>query len=159
MVIVLIILFLFPYLSHGTSTYAANCTDQTCIDNPCNPFCVQCGGCRDPDKSGVCNPIIPGLCGTSNVGPKFGGLITSLVSVFLIIAAIFALLNLLLGGLGWITSGGDKAGVDAARSRIQNAILGLFIVAISWTIFIFVTGFLGITAGGPGFRINLPTLF
>lgn len=110
------------------------------------------------DPTGICNPLINGLCGSDNAPAKFGTLISAIVGVFLIIATLFTLLNLLLGGFGWITSGGDKAGLDAARSRIMNAIIGLIIVASSWVIFILLMQFLGITSDG-GFQIILPSLF
>ncbi|MBI4066978.1 hypothetical protein HY407_01240, partial [Candidatus Gottesmanbacteria bacterium] len=42
-------------------------------------------------------------------------IISSLIGLILIIAFLAAFLYLVLGGIKWITSGGDKAGVDAAR--------------------------------------------
>lgn len=114
-----------------------------------------------PVNAQIYNPVITGLSGgQGNAGARFGSLISSLVAVFLIVASLFTLFNLFQGGLSWITSGGDKAGVEAARNRIQNALLGMFIVAAGWVIFILITQFLGITPlGSSTFQINLPTLF
>src|SRR5580698_6477221 len=44
------------------------------------------------------------------------------VTIMLIVAAILALIFLIYGGIRWITSGGDKQKVAAARARITYAI-------------------------------------
>ncbi len=109
--------------------------------------------------TGICNPIIKGLCGENNAPAKFGGLISSLFVAFIIIGALFTLFNLLTGGLMWITSGGDKAGLENARNRIVNAVIGLGVLVASWVIFIIISQFLGITPIGGGIEFKLPTLF
>ena len=45
-----------------------------------------------------------------------------------IAAALAAFFYLILGGFQWITSGGDKAGTEAAREKITAAFIGLAIV-------------------------------
>jgi hypothetical protein len=74
----------------------------------------------------------------------------------LLIAFIVAFVFLVLGGISWITSGGDKAGVEAARNKIINAIIGLIVVASTWALFQLVGGAIGFNILG-GFKI--PTLF
>lgn len=51
-----------------------------------------------------------------------------LVTIALTITAIVFLFMMLIGGISWMTSGGDKTAVEAARSRVTNALVGLFIV-------------------------------
>lgn len=58
-----------------------------------------------------------------------GAFIGVLTSVVFIIAGLAAFFYLILGGFQYITSGGDKAGAQAARDRITYAILGLAIIA------------------------------
>lgn len=82
-------------------------------------------------------------------GPNFhitnlGSLITGAVNALLIFAAIAAFIYLVLGGIQWITSGGDKAGMEAARNKITHAIVGLIVVAAAYAIMILVSSFLGI---------------
>ncbi len=110
---------------------------------------------------GICNPLIKGLCGGSEkAGNQFASLVSALLALFLFVGSLFTLINLFQGGLSWITSGGDKTALEASRSRIQNAILGMLIVAASWVIFIFFTQFLGISPlGSNNFQISLPSLF
>jgi hypothetical protein len=64
---------------------------------------------------------------------------------------------LILGGIQWITSGGDKAGMEAARNKIKHAIVGLIIVGAAWAIMILVQNFLGVTIIGSSF--SLPNAF
>ncbi len=89
---------------------------------------------------------------------SLGALISALVGAMLIIAALLAFLFLILGGIQWITSGGDKTGMEAARNKITHAIVGLVIVGAAWAIMILVQQFLGVQIiGGSG--INIPKPF
>lgn len=83
-----------------------------------------------------------------------GKLISALVGSVLIIAALLAFLYLILGGIKWITSGGDKAGMEEARNKITHAIVGLIIVGAAWAIMTLVQNFLGVQIIGGS--INLP---
>lgn len=89
---------------------------------------------------------------------NIGQLISAVVGTLLIISALLAFFYLILGGIQWITSGGDKAGMEAARNKITHAIVGLIIVGAAWAIMILVQNFLGVTIiGGSG--IDLPKPF
>lgn len=88
---------------------------------------------------------------------EIGRLISSAIQLILIAAGLIGFLYLLLGGIQWITSGGDKAGVDAARQKIIQAIIGLVIVFATWALIGLLEKFLGITIiTGP---ISIPTPF
>jgi len=76
---------------------------------------------------------------------QIGTLISAIVSALLVIAALLAFLYLVLGGIQWITSGGDKSGMEAARNKITQAIVGLVIVAAAYAIMILISNFLGIS--------------
>ncbi len=84
-----------------------------------------------------------------------GQLISAAVGTLLILAALLAFVFLILGGLQWITSGGDKAAMEQARNKITHAIVGLIIVGAAWAIMMLVQNFLGVSIiGSQG--INLP---
>lgn len=85
----------------------------------------------------------------------FGKLVSALIGAALFIAVIAAFLYLLLGGFNWITSGGDKAGVEAAQKKIQAAIIGLIVVFAAWAIMLLISKFLGIE--NP-FQFDIPTV-
>lgn len=74
----------------------------------------------------------------------FNKLISAVVAIILIVSLLAALLFLLQGGLQWITSGGDKAGVEAAQKKIQAALIGLVIVFSVWALFLLASSFLGV---------------
>lgn len=74
----------------------------------------------------------------------FGKLIGSIVGIALTLATIAAFGFLIMGGIQWITSGGDKAGVESAQHRIQAALIGLLIVFATWALFTVIGRFLGI---------------
>lgn len=83
-----------------------------------------------------------------------GQLISAGVGTLLIIAALLAFFYLILGGIQWITSGGDKAGMEAARNKITHAIVGLIIVGAAWAIMLLIQNFLGVSIIGG--TLNFP---
>jgi hypothetical protein len=87
----------------------------------------------------------------------FGMLISALVGVLLIISALLAFFFLILGGIQWITSGGDKAGMENARNKITHAIVGLIIVGAAWAIMLLIQNFLGVKIIGG--VLSFPTPF
>jgi len=111
----------------------------------------------------IINPVITGLAGKKpEEAPEiFAKFFAALVGVLLTVGSVWAFVNLLQGGLEWISSGGDKAALEGAQKRITNAIIGLFILFASWGLYVVVLQFLGFSpiGGGGGFQIKLPTLF
>jgi hypothetical protein len=87
-----------------------------------------------------------------------GMLISAAVGMLMILAALLAFFYLILGGIQWITAGGDKAGMEAARNKITHAIVGLIIVGAAWSIMTLVQNFLGVTIIG-GSTLSFPTPF
>ena len=106
----------------------------------------------------IINPVI-GAIGSGEGGTILGNIISGLISFSLLVAALGALVFLLLGGLRWLGSGGDKQRLEAARDTITNAIIGLIIVASVWAVFLLVSNFIGLGTQGPGgFTLPIPTL-
>lgn len=60
--------------------------------------------------------------------PNFTQILTFFIRAFFLIAGLAALFFLLLGAFGWITSGGDKDAITAARDKIQAAVIGLILI-------------------------------
>ena len=73
-----------------------------------------------------------------------GNLIGNIISVAFIIAAIATFAFLVIGGINWLTSGGDKGKVETAQKMISNALIGLAIVAASWALMQLISYFFGI---------------
>lgn len=66
------------------------------------------------------------------------------ISFLLLIATLLALVFLIWGGIQWITSGGDKAGIETARKKITFAVIGLVVVFSSFFILSVISTFLGV---------------
>jgi len=113
-------------------------------------FVICCPSCLA--ENGIVNPVIPGLKG--NAGAMIGKIISGILGFLLTIAGILSFFYLLTGGIQWITSGGDKAGVEAARQKILNAVVGLVITFSTWALMKLIFSFLGIDF--PNF--TLPSL-
>lgn len=85
---------------------------------------------------------------------SLGTIIGSAISFILIITTIVALFYLIWNGLRWITSGGDKAKVEGARSGIIAALIGLIIAFSAFFILSFALSFFGLNFN----NLSLPSL-
>ena len=83
-------------------------------------------------------------------------LVGNVVTILLIIAVILALFFLIWGGIRWITSGGDKGKVDAARQTITAAIVGLILAFLAYAILNII---LLIFTGKTATTFTIPTLY
>lgn len=83
-------------------------------------------------------------------------IISSGIGLILIVAALLFFIMLVIGGIKWILSGGDKGQTESARNQVTAALVGLVIVFAAWAIATFVGQLFGIQLfGGTG--IQLPT--
>ena len=82
-----------------------------------------------------------------------GGIVSGLIRLVLVVAALVFFFILVIGGIRWIASGGDKAQTEAARSQITAALVGLVIVFAAWAIVQLINTFFGINI----FELSLPS--
>lgn len=80
------------------------------------------------------------------------GIISGLIRLSLVIAAIAFFFILVIGGIRWIISGGDKAQTEAARNQITAALVGLVIVFAAWAIVQLINIFFGVNI----FELQVP---
>ena len=86
---------------------------------------------------------------TSNVqNITITDIVSAALLLILVIAAIVFFFMLVIGGVRWITSGGDKAATEAARNQITAALIGLVIVFAAWAIANLIEIFFGIDLFG-----------
>ena len=85
-----------------------------------------------------------------------GTLIAGAIGAAFLIAGVLVFAYLVWGGIQWITAGGDKANIEAARGRISNALVGLAIIAAAWAIIKLVEFFFGVNFTGT---LSLPTFY
>lgn len=75
-------------------------------------------------KNKFLNPQLQG-----QTGPQFvGNLLSTIVTLGFVIGSIIFIIMLIMGGAAWISSGGDKASVEAARGRITHALIGIVVL-------------------------------
>jgi TRAP-type C4-dicarboxylate transport system permease small subunit len=84
----------------------------------------------------------------------FPSIISALIRLAVVIAAIVFFFILVIGGIRWIASGGDKAQTEAARNQITSALVGLVIVFAAWAIVALINVFFGINI----FSLAIPTV-
>lgn len=84
----------------------------------------------------------------------FPAIISGLIRLAVIIAAIVFFFILVIGGIRWIASGGDKTQTEAARNQITAALVGLVIVFAAWAIVALINTFFNIDI----FSLALPTV-
>jgi len=88
-------------------------------------------------------------------GITISGIISALISLIIVIAAIAFFFILIIGGIRWIMSGGDKANTEAARNQITAALVGLVIVFAAWAILQLIDAFFGTNILGG---LEIPTV-
>ncbi len=84
-----------------------------------------------------------GSAGAVSALTKVTQVVSSIIGIMTIAALIWFIFQFLVGGLNWLTSGGDKGKLQQARDRITNAFIGLVIVIAGWAILALVGMFFG----------------
>ena len=63
-----------------------------------------------------------------------GSILSGAIQLILIVAALIFFFLLIVGGIRWMTAGGDKEKAGAARGQLTSALIGLAIVFAAWAI-------------------------
>lgn len=96
------------------------------------------------------NPVLPPTLGggtspdVNQGGTALGKLIGNLLGALFIAGFLLTFMMLVMGGIQWITAGGDKQALEKARTGITNAIMGLVIVAATYALMTLIGKFFGI---------------
>ena len=87
------------------------------------------------------------------VGPTFSSgrnyvseIVPAIIRFGLIVGVLVFFFVLITGAIQWMTAGGDKTSVEAARGRITSAILGIVILFTVFVILQVVGNFFGLEA-------------
>lgn len=84
----------------------------------------------------------------------FTQFLSSTIGLLSIVAVIWLVFLIIIGGYGYMTAGGDKARIEKAQKTITNGIIGLAIVVFA----IFVINLIGYLLGIPSI-LSIPNLF
>jgi len=101
------------------------------------------------------NPVLGPSLGSMNGVGFFQRLLPALISIALVLGVVVFFFMFLSGAVSWITSGGDKAKTEIAKSRLTNAIVGLVILLSFFAIINLIELFFGVNL----LRLNLAPLF
>lgn len=106
-------------------------------------------------------PIAPPAGWETLANITAGNIVSTIIKLILIVAAVIAFIFLVMGGVKWITSGGDKEGTQAAQKTLTAALIGLLIVFAAWAIMQLLERFFGIQIltklDIPGIPTGIPT--
>lgn len=91
---------------------------------------LNASGISDPSAN--CNTV-PGEAGT-----KVDNIISLVINIFSLIVGVVSVIMIIIGGLKYITSGGDSGNITGAKNTILYAIIGLVIVALAQVVVRFV---------------------
>lgn len=75
---------------------------------------------------------------TSQASSKLQDLLTDIVNIISAVVGVVAVIMIIVGGLKYITSGGDSNKVGGAKNTLIYAIIGLVVVALAQVIVRFV---------------------
>jgi hypothetical protein len=94
-------------------------------------FAAPVGAQTSAAKQAVCGGVntTGGTC--NNNGSELSNVVKLVIRVLSTIAGVAAVIMLIVGGLKYITSGGDSSKVSSAKSTIIYALVGLVVVAIA----------------------------
>ena len=113
------------FASCSTVTLPDGSQQQECGPCKANP---QAPSCTQASAQGTTDPI---------AGPN--GIINKAATIIALVAGVGAVIMVILGGLNYVTSGGNTESTTKARQRILSALIGLVIIALAWAIVRFVT--------------------
>ena len=100
-------------------------------------------------QAAIKNPVLNQFTTPSQAGAGLAFYIGQIWKALVIVGGLAFLIYFILGGLQWITSGGDKAKVEQAQKQITNGLTGLIIVVAAYAVFVLIKNFLGLNQALP----------
>lgn len=88
---------------------------------------------------------------------QFGTILSSVVTVLTVVGGLAFVIFFTLGGLKWLTAGGDKAKVSEAQTQMTQGVIGLVAMVAALFVTGIVGGVLGIDFLNP-FKTLFPTI-
>lgn len=95
---------------------------------------LDSGTCLSVDGTGVNCPS------PEDAENRVNDIIQLVINIFSLIVGVISVIMIIIGGLKYITSGGDSGNVQGAKNTILYAIIGLVIVALAQFVVRFVLG-------------------
>jgi hypothetical protein len=83
------------------------------------------------------------------VGNELNSVVSIIIGFLTAISAIWFMIRLIIGGISWVSAGGDSKAAQSARETITNAVMGLAIVVAAYAIVSVVGSLMGINILDP----------
>jgi len=77
-------------------------------------------------------------CNVDDPQGQVNNIITTVINIFSLVVGVVSVIMIIVGGLKYITSGGDSGNVTGAKNTILYAIVGLVVVALAQVVVRFV---------------------
>ena len=136
------------FLSSTSIVFSAPTKPPVAIPSPVQ---LGCGEGFGPFASLLCQ----GTANTSGfVGRIVNTFFSNLLGLLTAIAGLYFFFQIVTAGIAWVGAGGDKASVEAARSKIFNAVIGLVVVAAAWVLVGIIGQFIGFNILDTGSMID-----
>lgn len=90
----------------------------------------------------LCPPAFASLCKIR--AEKGGGPIGAGITFLLVIAILLSVVFIIIGGIKWMTSGGDQSKIQQARNTVMAAVVGLIIGLLVFFIVGTILGLFGV---------------
>lgn len=95
------------------------------------PADIQAGLCTGANLEITDTPSSTSCGGGTDATTALNNLVKNLINLFSVAVGIIAVIMIIIGGLRYITSGGNDTSVTGAKNTILYAIIGLIIVALA----------------------------
>lgn len=108
---------------------------------------IKVGGSVDPGgyrPGDIINPSLNLSLQRMSGVDFFAKFVPNLIGLGLTIGIIVFFFVMMIGAIQWITSGGDKAGLEAARGKLANALIGIIILLSLFAVLKVLEDFLGV---------------
>lgn len=103
-----------------------------------------CGDGRGLGPFGnICDGLGENAKDTTAPGEAVVTVVSVVIGFITVVAALYFMIQFILGGIAWISSTGDKQKLETAQSRITQGFLGLIVVVAAYGIMTIISSVLG----------------
>ncbi len=129
--------FAAPAVANAANSGSGSSASGSGLTSPSVPS--NSGNLRDNFCNGVDISVSNGgTCDTSSANDDINNAVKLGLNLFSAIVGIISVVMIIIGGIKYITSGGDSGNVTAAKNTIMYAVIGLVVVALAQIIVKFV---------------------
>jgi len=97
-----------------------------------DPFSNACTANKNSDKTSVCQDKT--ASGANNNPNPIYHIISVTANIIAVLGGIVGVITIMIGGLNYVTSGGNSEAITKGKKRIIGALIGLAIIALAWTL-------------------------